>query len=484
LLEDIDTKHELFYNTFEQLFCVFIDILSVEKMEAGMAPEQLPSKIGKSVGEKLRAARVAHNYTQGRLAAPDFSVSYISAIERGQIHPSLRALEILAGRLGLSSTQLLPNRAQHEDRTAVSLNNSERDEDEIELLLLEAQTLIRKDASVEAITILEKMPTKRLKRPQLLQHHYLLGWAYLQEQRIQESEQILAEAAPIAKELNDTYLNLKIQYLRGLVYGEMHNSSQALLYYQRCISLLEETKPRDFFFLAQVYQQMGQQHAYQEEFEQSLIMYNNAISLISRLIEPQEIKAFYWEFSQNYAETKAFDLAKLYVYKCLYLNDMERSRKLKSELQHYLGRAYMQGDHEQAGAYLDNALQQESVIQDPLSLASVSIHKAEWHIARKELDAAEIYAQQALHLVESQGDSIIAAEVFLTLGRIEYAAAKFDESDKHFVTGLNIMERVGSQEQLAEQSVQYAQLLEERGLAQEAFIYFKRAFQSGQKAGK
>ena len=45
-----------------------------------MAPEAPSNKIGKSVGEKLRAARVAQHYTQSQLAAPDISVSYISAI--------------------------------------------------------------------------------------------------------------------------------------------------------------------------------------------------------------------------------------------------------------------------------------------------------------------------------------------------------------------------------------------------------------------
>src|SRR5471030_162454 len=108
-----------------------------------MSPEQSSSKIGKSVGEKLRAARLAQHYTQSQLAAPDFSVSYISAIERGQIHPSLRALEILATRLGLSSTQLLPNRAQNDDRAITPVNSTERDEEEVEFSLLEAQLFIR-----------------------------------------------------------------------------------------------------------------------------------------------------------------------------------------------------------------------------------------------------------------------------------------------------------------------------------------------------
>src|SRR5215469_10374394 len=116
-----------------------------------MSPEPSSSKIGKSVGEKLRAARIAQHYTQSQLAAPDFSVSYISAIERGQIHPSLRALEILAGRLGLSSTQLLPARAQQDDRTGAQLNITEREDDEVALTFLEIEISVRQDASSEAV---------------------------------------------------------------------------------------------------------------------------------------------------------------------------------------------------------------------------------------------------------------------------------------------------------------------------------------------
>src|SRR6266567_9450614 len=67
------------------------------------------------VGAKIRATRLAQKMTQGQLAKPDFSVSYISAIERGQIQPSLRALEILAQRLELNAAELLPGQnARHE----------------------------------------------------------------------------------------------------------------------------------------------------------------------------------------------------------------------------------------------------------------------------------------------------------------------------------------------------------------------------------
>ena len=72
-----------------------------------MPYEPAHQQMGKSVGARLKEARLAKKYTQSQLAAGDFSVSYISAIERGQIHPSLRALEIFALRLGLTSKDLL-----------------------------------------------------------------------------------------------------------------------------------------------------------------------------------------------------------------------------------------------------------------------------------------------------------------------------------------------------------------------------------------
>src|ERR1700730_14056104 len=112
-------------------------------MEGSMSPEESShTHIGQSVGARLRAERLAQKKTQNQLAAPDFSVSYISAIERGQIHPSLRALEILASRLGLTATELLPNHPQQQDHLRSPTSLTEQDENETAFTLLEAHLLI------------------------------------------------------------------------------------------------------------------------------------------------------------------------------------------------------------------------------------------------------------------------------------------------------------------------------------------------------
>src|SRR5437763_16829736 len=116
-----------------------------------MSTDQPPSQIGQSVGARIRAARQAKRYTQVQLAAPNFSVSYISAIERGHIQPSLRALEILAQRLGLSSTDLLPKQVKSEGNGTARRSIAINLETLIELELLEAQIAILQGEAEQAI---------------------------------------------------------------------------------------------------------------------------------------------------------------------------------------------------------------------------------------------------------------------------------------------------------------------------------------------
>ena len=449
-----------------------------------MSPEQPPNKIGKSVGEKLRAARIAQHYTQSQLAAPDFSVSYISAIERGQIHPSLRALEILAARLGLSSTQLLPTKPHQEDRAHAALILNEHEEDEVDLNLLEIQVSILQGETKTAITRIEQLDTRRLKPHLQLQQRYLLGWAYYKATQYQESEYILSEAEQLAKDLNAHYLHLRILHQLALTYAAMRNYSQALLAHQRCLNQIAESEIQDPFFSAQIYIQMGQDYTRLDNFEQSRTMFHQALSIMDGLTTPQSIQAAYSSLCQHYARMKDHELATLYAYKSIQLHNQEVIKRLRSELYHYLGHAILQQDSQQARIYLDEALQKQTISRDTLTRASLLACNAQWYFIQEDLNEAEKYANQAYELAHLSGDTVITANTLIVLGRIEYARQRYDEGSKHFVAGLDMLERLGNHEELADESVRYAQLLEETGNEREAFTQFRRAFQSQQKLGK
>src|SRR5215471_19324028 len=102
-----------------------------------MASDMSLEQEGQLVGAKIRTMRLARRMTQSQLARPDFSISYISAIERGQIQPSLRALAILASRLGLSTTQLLAEQTADGVVHSLSLQKLPHRQEAIELVFLE-----------------------------------------------------------------------------------------------------------------------------------------------------------------------------------------------------------------------------------------------------------------------------------------------------------------------------------------------------------
>ena len=56
---------------------------------------QAESNIISDIGEKIRRARARCELTRDRLAEPRFTGAYISALERGSLRPSLKALEYL-----------------------------------------------------------------------------------------------------------------------------------------------------------------------------------------------------------------------------------------------------------------------------------------------------------------------------------------------------------------------------------------------------
>ncbi|GAC1355442.1 MAG: hypothetical protein NVSMB38_35720 [Ktedonobacteraceae bacterium] len=441
-----------------------------------MTIELSPNKIGKSVGEKIRAARVALHYTQSKLAAPDFSVSYISAIERGQIHPSLRALEILAGRLELASTELLPKRYQPDDRQSITPPRPERDDDEGEMVLLEAQARITQSEPEKAIALLNKISAKRLKRPQQLWHRYLLGYAYFLTDRLSECEHLFSEMVQTVKDANNHYLHTHILYMLGNTFAAMQNPVQALLAYQRCLNALEEAEVRDASLIAAVFMQLGTYHAELDQPEQALHMFRKALTIVEELHTAQKTQTMYNALVQYATDNHDYYASAIYSYRSLADSEREIQKQLKRELYHYLSQAVLKGDQDQA--HVDLSAMKAKETSDQLVKASITARLAEWYFAREHIAEARQCAEEAYSLSQPFGDTVIAADALLVLGRIEYTQHAFDSGDEHFVRGLTMLEHLQRQVELTEQSIHYAQLLEARGQDHEAFIYLRRAYQS------
>jgi transcriptional regulator with XRE-family HTH domain len=107
-----------------------------------------PQQAWQIIGERMRQARIAAKLTQEELAGTTYSKSYISAVERGKMTPSLPALGMLAERLGVSLAYLLGE----ETIQAGAKAPEEQAEDRLQAAQLhEAELMVQEGRYEEAI---------------------------------------------------------------------------------------------------------------------------------------------------------------------------------------------------------------------------------------------------------------------------------------------------------------------------------------------
>ena len=446
-----------------------------------MASDSDLRRIGQTIGAKLRAARLARKFTQSQLAQPDFSVSYVSAIERGQIHPSLRALEIFAQRLGLSSSDLLSQQTVQESNGFFQRDATIENKEYIELQLLEAQLFIHQGNQRQAVALLHNFPSGVLTSKQEIRQYYLLGWANYRLGLLQESESVLAEALKSAHDSNNYWIK-HIFNLLGMVHASMRSPSQVFAYQQQNLDQLgKDQQPHDAFFDAQVYTNRGLHCIELDKVDKAIVMFQHALSITEEFKSSDQLSSMYRDISRYFAETQNYFLASLYGHKSLQLLFLNHCDSLRSEIYYYFGQAMLHEDQQKTWTYLERILQDTTLMKDTLALASVTVTKAEVLYRQGKFETARQQAQKASELLLPYGDGVVKASIFIASGKFAYAQKDYKEGDAHFAAGLNMLERLDIREELADQSAIYAQLLEVRGLPDEALRFYKKAFENSRE---
>src|SRR5437879_3698132 len=142
----------------------------------------------------------ARKMTQADLAAPDFTKGFISLLETGRTRVSLRAAEILAQRLGVSSADLIAG------------GDGEAD---LELALLRAEQQLSAGRAVDAIEVLERLANKATGslRERTLRAR---GRALVQGGRPREGLVFLEEAGRAFEAIGQREVVIRTTYARAL----------------------------------------------------------------------------------------------------------------------------------------------------------------------------------------------------------------------------------------------------------------------------
>ncbi len=208
----------------------------------------------KTLGQRLRRARLARDMTQGELAKGKFSVSYVSAVERGQIRPSLGALTRLAEALNISIVDLLsdgqPVEIEHGTATAdeTSLPAPALGGESMLDLLVESEARIaggRPEEVQIAVQMLSDALGRVLQPYEAAYLRWLLAEAAWRNGDLLAARTAAHHALSHAEGAQDAFLIAKVRLLLARTYHAAGDSNSALSSARICLRVLDESDMRD-----------------------------------------------------------------------------------------------------------------------------------------------------------------------------------------------------------------------------------------------
>ncbi len=448
-------------------------------------PSLETANVGKAVaarvGTNIREVRTRLSLTQAQLAAPEFSISYISAIERGKIRPSLKALSILAKRLDVPLTFLLEGSpAGAAEARAVGYSPADSGPDQrIDVELLQANVLIHQHAFKEAEQLLAPIQPERITIDQAYRLFLLRGQIHLGVNEFQEAVVDLRSAVSQGEGMNDIEYIERARNLLGKAYFSLYNYTLAMENHQRSNTAIENGYINDPLFALDVYSNLANDYFRLGDLEKAVTFYHRALAALEEM--NRDSRGFaqkYMEISLSYKAADKPTMARDYAMRSLALYEMRDEQRIVGLTHQRLGKALeRQNDFDGAEAEYKRAITIERELDDEISVSVCLTSLAELLLKRGSVKEARREAQEALKFARSSKDAQTQGQALMTLAQIEHQSGDFEAADKLFAQALEQLDASDAHEIAASAYFRYANLLEQRGDVQGSLNAIKKAYE-------
>ncbi len=439
-----------------------------------------PDAAAVRLGQRLRKARLARNLTQSEVAQQRFSVSYISAVERGQIRPSLGALEKLSERLRVPLSDLLRDDADIEIPHAVTVDRSAATEerDEMDARLLQSRILARQGHPQDALEALQNLPTSRLTP---LQHAELLwrrAYCFIEMRRPEDARIAVLEGFPLAEKANNPELVERLRMELGNAFSLMRKHQLALDAYKSCKEAIDRGVVDDPVFRFAVLFNIGSQYRALNDFTTAIEILREAADVGESVINPTRLGMLYGKLCDSYLATRNFLKAKEAAWLSLRCFDTADNTRMMGEVHNRLGRAYAQsGELDQALVNLEEAHRIAEQEENPRGLAEAERGLAAVHIQQNRIEEAAEAANHALALSRDLDDAVELAESLLMLAHVEEAQKDYSSAEKNYKQATDLLDGTDAIQARSDAYARYSEFLERRGQGDKALKLLRKAWQ-------
>ena len=370
------------------------------------SPNAVRSPMVADVGARIRSLRTARALTQAQVAEPQYTKAYISMLESGRTRASMKALEHIAGVLGVQPADLLGG--------AASPVAPQYD-------LLEARRLIEQGQAADSIAILERLdeglpPADQLVRLRTLAiAHNALGQA-------KQAFPLIERAQRMAELLDDRAEGVRLKAVLAAAYAATYAHEDAVRLYRECIQACDDGELLDPPFLFHRLADLAGTLADQRQPKQALPVFERAITLAEQFSDRASIGRLYAGLAATYRQQGDVETAIRYSRRSLQVfEELSALDAIASTLDHVAALHAESGNRERARECLARgaAIAQENKRDG--TLASLRTTEAEITAKSDPAEALEL-AQAALKFARKVDQSDAQVRALVLLGELKMAS--------------------------------------------------------------
>lgn len=439
------------------------------------------------VGANIREVRTKLSLTQAQLASPEFSISYISAIERGKIRPSLKALSILARRLDVPLTFLLEGSpAGAAEARTVGYSPADAGPDlKIDVDLLHTNVLIQQQKYAEASAVLAVILPERITTDQAYRLFLLRGQIHLGLNENQEAVVDLRQAIAQGEGIGNLEHIERARNLLGKAYFLLYNYTLALENHLRCAHAIESHQINDPVFTLDVFSNLANDFFRHGESEKAVEYYHKALATFDEM--QRDSKSFadrYMTIGLQYKKAGTIGMAHEYIMRSLAVYQMRDEQRVVGLTHQRLGKTLEKlNDYKEAERQYEEAITIVEELGDDVAASACHTSLAELLMKLDDTTRSAQEAESALNAAQRSGDAQAQGQALIALALLRHNAQDYQSSDALFTQALNLLDASNAHELAGVAYSRYANLLEERGEVQRSLTAFKKAYQN-QSQGK
>jgi tetratricopeptide (TPR) repeat protein/DNA-binding XRE family transcriptional regulator len=455
--------------------------------------EPPPSEM--SIAERVRSARIAANKTQQQLAGDTYSKSYISAVERGKMTPSVQALGVLAERLGLPMSYFLGESdvdlSALAESSASLRSTPERErmarEESLGLMLSEAEGLIRQRNPDGALNKLGGAETPdELSVSQRTRWYLLSGWAWMLKQAQHEAIGFLERGltlaenvrmqAPMSQKGHLAELAERLRCFLGQAYYELGQPEMALEYHRRSLAAVKDGTVTDLDLTLRIYMALGQDYLLLNRFNDAIDFYEQAMKQATGAEGFASQSAIYWNLGLAYQGSGDLARAKTNLNKALVAFEVQDNIRLAAQLRSLFGQVLVHLErYDEAEANLKESLEAAERTGDAVTRGSALGNFASMHTARGDHDTAIQMAREGLDVVKDGKDLRTEGQLHLTLALAHEAKQDYGAAEQELEQAITIFDKTGDKDFIGRAHEKYGKFLADRGRFQDAYEHMKTA---------